>query len=108
MSITSVRFVVFNKKKFLDAFGNRPSPHQRPRVQNPVTGPSPVPRNTPASSMNFPQPVAVYTTHNHIWYNQITDYVLKLEERIADLERLQSGEPIKDSLAENPWISNGE
>lgn len=115
MSITSARIVVRKPiRRLKDVMKSTPSPHQRPvpykaprlAPANPVTGPSPVPRTTPATHMNFPQPVAIYTTHHYDWYNQITDYVLKLEERIHELECRLDNKPLKDSLAENPWISS--
>lgn len=61
---------------------------------------------SPHQQMKFPHPINIDTAFDHHWFNQITEYVLELEKRIKDLERLQAGESIDGSLSESPWISS--
>lgn len=62
----------------------------------------------PIGSMKFPHPIGPHHAFHYDWFNQITDYVTQLEERVAELERLQKGESIDGSLSSNPWIEGTE
>jgi hypothetical protein len=54
--------------------------------------------------VNFPAHVKVTDSFDYNWFNQITDYVLKLEDRIQQLETGRC----KDCLADSPYIASTE